>query len=761
MFRGLRSTAYIELTILILLSVPLSCPAADGQRRFTVRDSIEMSHFGTIIDSQPDELDDDGVLSPDGRHLVKLTHRGVLPGGQTEGTIWLWDAESIRQAVLDSRRAVPSPMPLARVSSATNGLDFVAERDNVISLLKWADDSRSLYFLARDGGDSRQLFRVDIASRKVTPLTPRNQNVVDFALSSSAIAYLENDAVAPDDQWRSTGSGIPDVITGTGSSFLDLLYPHAAADQFHDPVELGVWAIRDSTATPVTDTQTHRPLKIVTKYIDEALSLSPDGRSAATVTVETPPEAVGKRSVNAPVVTLHYRRFDLEKGLQTPIDVPVVESEENRFRATWSPTGQWIALTNVASVTEPHEKVSSSSACDVAVASVNDHAMQCISFPKEKTTGFVYSINWRQNGAELSVRFRQHTANVYTDKVVRYVRGRWLPNRGWNKPVGLPMTLTVREAVNEPPVLLASDSYTGKQRVIFDPNPQLAGIALGTVVPYQWKDSYGRTIKGGLVKPPNWTASRRYPLVLQTHGFDAQQFYRVGYSETSNAGRALAGRDIIVLQVSEPHNRFARSWQDPMENGTKVYLAAIDQLAAEGLIDPTKVGITGYSRSGHRASAAITFAPDRFAAAFLSNTDPGSLSDYFTYVDYFSPDVVDLTAQIMAGAKPYGPGLQKWVERAPGFSTDRIKAPVLISAANPFHLINLWALYASLRDQGKPVDLQYIRSGEHNIAKPLHKLAHQEILVDWFDYWLNGHEDVNPDKVVQYERWRHLRETRH
>jgi hypothetical protein len=99
-------------------------------------------------------------------------------------------------------------------------------------------------------------------------------------------------------------------------------------------------------------------------------------------------------------------------------------------------------------------------------------------------------------------------------------------------------------------------------------------------------------------------------------------------------------------------------------------------------------------------------------------------------------------------------------ERAPGFSTDKITAAVLLSAASPPDLSGLWFLYASLRDQGKPVELQYIRNGRHNISKLLQRMAQQEMLVDWFDFWLNGHEDPSQSKSAQYERWRRLRELR-
>lgn len=116
-------------------------------------------------------------------------------------------------------------------------------------------------------------------------------------------------------------------------------------------------------------------------------------------------------------------------------------------------------------------------------------------------------------------------------------------------------------------------------------------------------------------------------------------------------------------------------------------------------------------------------------------------------------------AEFQAGALPYGEGLQRWFERAAGFHTDKIRAPVLVSAGDPIHLIALWSLYAPLRDQGKAVELQYIRSGHHNFTKPLQVLAHQEMLVDWFDFWLNGHESTDPKKSEQYARWREMRKT--
>ena len=263
---------------------------------------------------------------------------------------------------------------------------------------------------------------------------------------------------------------------------------------------------------------------------------------------------------------------------------------------------------------------------------------------------------------------------------------------------------------------------------------------------------------GGLAKPPDFLPGHRYPLVIQTHGFPRDQFFRVGYgSETANAGRAMAGRGMLVLQVAEPYSPDDGTWREATERGTEVYLAAIDQLVSEGLVDAGKVGITGYSRAGAFVAKAITEAPERFAAAAVANTDPGSQFGYYTYIDYGFPTNSQRNADFFAGALPYGSGLRDWREHAPGFNTEKINAPVLISAGDPQHLLVLWNLYAPLRDQHKPVELQYIRNGQHNLNKPMEVFAHQEMLVDWFDFWLNAHEASAVDKANQYARWREMR----
>lgn len=198
-YRRFALSAGVELAVMSL--VIAGSAFGDDKRHFDTRDSIEMSYFGTLFASQPFDVDDDGVISPDGRWVVKVTHRGVLPQGVTEGTVWLFDAVALQRSVNHPSVGVPKPAAIASMSAAVNGIDFAADRGNTIYLVKWARDSRSLSFLGRDGQENRQLFEVDLLSRKVTAVSPANQDVVNYVVTNNGFIYLAATDRHEDQEW--------------------------------------------------------------------------------------------------------------------------------------------------------------------------------------------------------------------------------------------------------------------------------------------------------------------------------------------------------------------------------------------------------------------------------------------------------------------------------------------------------------------------------------------------------------------------------
>ena len=777
MINGLRIGMKIAVAALCTASVISTA----GQRRFAVRDSVEMAEFTDV-----------GWFSPDGRYYVTVTQRGVLPQGISEATLWLFETSRIRAQVNHpSTSAVAAPVVLARMSAVVNGGGY--DGASIIMHLEWASDSRSLTFLGRDGQENRRLFRVNLNDRSLSALTPADQDVVDYGSAGHAIAYLAGPDVPAEKSWWSDDPSAPDIVAGTGRALMDLLYPNYQRRSQAMPTEFEVWRIRESGAEAVIDVSTGKTLRILASYNVSTVALSADGKRAIAIAfadrIPAPWEKYElvtndndlRRFVADPVSkdgseptikerssdfsrALQYQLIDIETGNRRPLlAAPLADFQRggrDRLVAAWTADEHEVAVS--ATYLPAGEQVGSASAirvCSVAAIGIESGAFTCIRQHDPKS-GPVYALQWEVSGRQLLVRNSRPGSPGYASEVYELNGSRWDRAKSRHLRPAAALEMSVDQNLNEPPALLAKDPLPRKQSKLFDPNPQLADFNLGPVSVYTWKDKHDRLIRGGLAKPPDFEPGRRYALVIQTHGFAPSKFFRMGYSETSSAGRALAGRGMLVLQVAEPQDSYFGTWPEGTENGTDVYLAAIDQLAAEGLIDPGKVGITGYSRMGFYVAKAITDAPDRFAVAVVANADPGSLIGYYTYVDYVTPTYIKGAAAVFAGTPPYGEGLQKWLERAPGFHTDRIHAPVLISAADPQHLISLWGLYAPLRDQGKPVELQYMRSGQHNLTKPLQKLAHQEMIVDWFDFWLNCHEEPDAAKAEQYVRWRKLRDLR-
>jgi dipeptidyl aminopeptidase/acylaminoacyl peptidase len=310
-----------------------------------------------------------------------------------------------------------------------------------------------------------------------------------------------------------------------------------------------------------------------------------------------------------------------------------------------------------------------------------------------------------------------------------------------------------RESINQPPQLVAEDKASGLSHVIWDPNPQLKDIKLGPAEVIHWKDDTGYEWEAGLVKPPGYTLGKRYPLVIQTHGFDKGRFLSTGSFTSAFAAQALAAQGIAVLQMGWNPNNFVTPKEGPDQ--VAGFESVVKKLAEEGVIDPARVGAIGFSRTVYHVLAAITTAEHPFAAASVTD---GVTLGYFEYL--FAVDGgLGREADAINGGKPFGAeGLKNWLARSPEFNMDRVRTPLLLLEPGTRAVFADWEPYAALRYLKKPVDLIMLQAGTHVMTNPTQRLASETSNVDWFRFWLKGEEDPDPQKAEQYIRWRRLRD---
>lgn len=749
---------------------------AQTSRYFSVRDSIEMSTF--VRDPLAVE---DVNFSPDGRHFFVVTRRGLLFSNEVESTIWVFDTAEVEHSI-EKPKNFPSlhPRPIVRMAASSN-------YDNLITGARWATDGRSIAFLGRDKKSVRRLFVVDAKDGKLRQLSPEAQDVSKFERVSNMFVFTAAKAAIDPFAYETDGPALPDIQIGTGRSLFSLLYPQFEKSVWGTQTEQ-VWQVRHGKASPVVEAGTLLPLSLDNSPFTSVLSLSPSGRYVVTTKyVEQVPKSweiyepayksnftriVSDDLTNSSISYSRpgqYALIDLQSGkISSLVDAPLGSAAGygDFISVAWSPDEHEVALSNTflpldASVDGQARMIHP---C-VAVVEIATRKARCIkeshpiTLAQVSTSVPLSGIEWRGKDQRLVLRYYD---DELSPDVFQRESGSWrqvgnsIAKETTSKESSHGrLSVAIHQSLNTPPVLIASDWATTKSRDVWNPNPQLSGITLGEATVYHWRDHAGYEWTGGLVKPPNYIASHRYPLVIQTHGFNPKEFLADGIYATANAARALASRGLVVLQVEEPTNHLGTPLE-PAADGRDGYVAAIEQLGAEGLVDPTRVGIIGFSHTGWYVLDSLIHSPKYFVAATLAECSYESLGEYLMNADYLGPERAKSIADGI-GSEPFGEGLKKWLTASPGFNTDKISAPILFEANSPPAMIYSWDIYAALRLQKKPVELLYIRNGSHILAKPLERLASQEMNVDWYDFWLNGHENPDRGKLEQYVRWRELR----
>jgi dipeptidyl aminopeptidase/acylaminoacyl peptidase len=758
----------------LLLAIFASLPCGAAKKRFTVADDI-----GMVLFRQPfSEVRERKTFSPNGFYFFVHTERGRLDINRPESTLAVFRTEDVRQFLLNAELTCP-PSPIWTFKKAT------FQDGPIIADIRWLADSRGLAFLAKNESGNDQLYLADPKQQTALSLTPADQHVTGFdirdrhhyvySVQSSASRERANE------ESRSTS------IVGTGRPLSNLLFPLAGSKQ-SDLSEL--WAVKASRRFRVEDKFTKQALSV---YLtgQRALALSPDGSFLVTALALStiPPDwerlypapsgnsssriTAGKQDLEAFAGTTfvsEYVLIDLARGVVKRLTTAPIGNEAGWVgfaKADWSPDGQLVVLSNTFLPPSVQGSDEHASRPCIAVIDLVKRDLSCVErMEADDENGYrlIENVYFDRNTNSRVVV--EYEVSNPTEGVVQgatsYLRsadGSWTainPARG-SIESDLPIEVSVRQSLNDPPVLVATDETNGNSRIIWNPNRGLQDVDLGEASVFKWKDRSGRAWIGGLYKPPDYVQGLRYPLVIQTHGFAPSYFVPSGIFSSAFAARELAATGMLVLQVQDcPYS--VTEGEGPCN--VSGYEAAIEQLVAEGLADPDAVGIVGFSRTCYYVLEALTAGKMRFKAASVTDGVNAGYLQYVTNVD-LDGNQMAREYDAMIGARPYGEGLMQWVRRSPVFNMDKVTTPLQVVAAGHSGVLFMWEPYAALRYLNKPVDLIVLNTEEHVLTNPAARMVSQGGTVDWMRFWLQKYEDPDPKKKEQYVRWRELRKMVH
>jgi len=735
--------------------------AQQERKPFTVADEIGLAVFGSPFTGHAKAVQ----FSPDGTYFAVYTERGRLDVDRPEDSLRFYESQDIEGFLKHSGSQLRPPVWVVTRSSYKEG--------PIINDWRWLADSSGVAFLEPTTDGRQQLILADLRTRTIEPLISTMDTVRAFDVHDRQ-DYVYTVADSEERERLQAEMQVPAII-GTGRSLFQLLFPH-------DPL-VGVsshrshlWAVVGGRHFEIK--RDGRPLVLFNAYGDD-LALSPDGRSLVTTLPIWEVPSSWEMLYPAPFASSHdrihagpqneqvdtpvhqYVRINLQtESVQALTNAPSSNNDNTGWVALgspgWSSDGQAILLLG----TFLKSKDNAPSRPCVAVVDLPSNSTSCVEVLKGRTESGVEHdyhlvVGGRFAGGDtqrVDVTFIDHVDQSHrTTEYLRKADGTWeVVKEIKGEPVAEHgrLELTVKQGFNEPPVLVAADEEIS--RVVWDPNPQLKNIELGQASVYKWKDKAGREWRGGLYRPRIYVSGRRYPLVIQTHGFSESEFRPSGVLPTAFAARALAAAGIAVLQVAENC-----PVQSPDEGPCAVsgYESAANQLVSEGLVDPERIGIIGFSRTCFYVMEMLTTGSSHLKAASVTD---GVMGNYFQYM--LQPERLAGEFDSMIGAAPFSGGLQQWLRRSPGFNLDKIHVPLLVvSGEGPAGLLLMWEPYAGLRSLHKPVDLIMLNTDEHVLSNPAVRMASQGGSVDWFRFWLKDEEDPNSAKKEQYARWRALR----
>jgi dipeptidyl aminopeptidase/acylaminoacyl peptidase len=183
--------------------------------------------------------------------------------------------------------------------------------------------------------------------------------------------------------------------------------------------------------------------------------------------------------------------------------------------------------------------------------------------------------------------------------------------------------------------LVAVDLASGRETVLTDHGAELADVELFNREERTFTISDGTEVQAWLVRDPGRAGPR--PLLLDVHG-GPHNAWNGAADEMHLYHQELAARGWVVLLVNpRGSDGYGEAFYDAVQGAWGVadaadFLEPIDTLVAEGVADPERLAVTGYSYGGFM-TCWLTGHDDRFKAGVAGGIVSDMVSMYGTCAD--------------------------------------------------------------------------------------------------------------------------------
>jgi dipeptidyl aminopeptidase/acylaminoacyl peptidase len=641
----------------------------------------------------------DPQRSPDGKWVAYTVTRAVRETDKNDTDVWLvsWDGREHVQVT--------------------------STPDNE-SRPRWSPDGKMLSFLStRQGASAAQLWTMNRAGGEAARLTDVKGGITDYAWAPDAqrlvLVVADPDPAQPaSDDKDASGKTAPPIVL----------------DRYFFKSDTGGYLRGERSHLALFDVASKSARTLTPGKFDETSpAWSPDGRQIAFIRRHRDDGDVD-RMPNADlfVIDADAAKVGTERRLTTT-------TAEESGRLAWSPDGRSIAY-------QLGDEVKFSAYDQARLAVIPAAGGQ----PRTLTDALdrpISSASWTADGRSLTfVVVDDRAQYIARIRALGDVSGQAADGRIERLTTGRNVVNSASAGSDDALVVLASSATAlpevhalenGTLRKLTTHNDAwLGGVLLGVTEDFTSTSRDGTEVHGLIVKPPTYTAGRRYPALLRIHGgpnsqdehsfnFERELFAANGYVVVAVNYRGSNGRG----------NQYQKAIFADWGNKEVIdLLGAMDHVEKLGFVDPDRLGIGGWSYGGILTNYVIA-TDKRFKAATSGAGSSNQLSMYGSdqYIQQYEQEL-----------GPPWKSQDLWVRLSyPFFHADRIKTPTLfLCGEKDFNvpLIGSEQMYQALKSLGVASELVIYPGQRHSITTPTYRTDRLERYLAWYEKYLKPSE---------------------
>jgi dipeptidyl aminopeptidase/acylaminoacyl peptidase len=679
--------------LLVSASVGMAQAAPQAASSRTPTSRIPTSRTPTIDQSLAMQSVGSPAISPDGRRVAYEESRTNWEADAFETDLWVADAATGERHLLTTAAKSSTS---AAWSPDGRWVAFLSDR--AAPMAGSPASKQQLYLMPSDGGEAQQLTKME-----------NGVEGFEWAPDSSRIAIS---AEAPETK----------AMKDRKETFGEYHVVHA------DYVMAHLWLVElpktdaAGRATPVGDPKEITPGDA---FSVGSFSFSPDGTRIAFSATRDPDLISGFSSDIYTVTVTDPANPKVKKIVDTP--GPDTDPE-------WSPDG-----TQIAYVTANGAKYSFYMDERIAVVPSDGGTPRVLTAGFDENPGL---LKWAPGGIYFSALQKTKSSLFVLD-----------PATGTSRAIAMPGTEIAGQFSFSKDFTRVAYAGAGANQYreiyaasVANPAPvqlthageQLAEFETARREVVQWKSGDGTTIEGVLIKPADFTPTKKYPLLVVIHGgptgvdmptVSADRYYPI---------ERFVAKGALVLR---PNYRGSAGYGEKFRSlnvrnlGVGDYadvISGVDSLIAQGFVDKDRVASMGWSEGGY-ISAFITTSSDRFKAVSVG----AGISDWMTY--YANTDITPFAPQYLHATPWDDPEIYR--KTSPISYIAKAKTPTLIQHGGADRRVPIadgFELRQALEDHGVPVKMVIYDGFGHPINKPKQQRAVMEENENWFAHYIWG-----------------------